>query len=484
MESRVEGSKRKRWKGNLHKTDLPQSVAIISEQWKERKEDGLVIVVEADDLDRNMSEQTDDGQMVGTDIPDVTQVESVMCVNQNNQDVLQVTEDQLTKSELVGNVKVEEDDPDSVLGLHHGNVNIHNVSVTTTSSSGIITIPVVGTLSPCQYSVIGDPDTVVTPISVSLNAVNQGQSQHQQSHPLLTWEEAVSAEILPVRCKDTNAELHKSKFGSGNKGKCIKAGNDWYTPTEFEAICGRGNSKDWKRSIRFGGRTLQTLIDKKFLIPHASSCICSNCVDDATATGPIRPFTPYQRKRKGRSGDGPKGGKLERLTSKDSTTDESSDLGTPGTPGMNSGINPLTQALLKISQPTLPPSNDDAWKTMEDAVEKLVSEGVLLKSMLQEMKARTNQEIETLRSQLNESSQSLQQALHQAQQQTQTVTMSRNLEPQILRIFDSNRIQTYSIEVLDPETFKQLQVTQATGTNAPKVSSAETTVLPPISQLF
>lgn len=107
--------------------------------------------------------------------------------------------------------------------------------------------------------------------------------QGQQSISQLTWEEAVSAPVLPVRCKDTNAELHKAKFGSGNKGKCILDKNEWLTPTEFEAKCGRGNSKDWKRSIRFGGRTLQTLIDKGFLVPHASSCICSNCVDDAAA---------------------------------------------------------------------------------------------------------------------------------------------------------------------------------------------------------
>lgn len=128
---------------------------------------------------------------------------------------------------------------------------------------------------------------------VHVQEVQVQQSQHtsqsnkvqhqQQSISQLTWEEAVSAPVLPVRCKDTNAELHKAKFGSGNKGKCIKAGNDWFTPTEFEALCGRGNSKDWKRSIRFGGRTLQTLIDKGFLVPHASSCICSNCVDDAAA---------------------------------------------------------------------------------------------------------------------------------------------------------------------------------------------------------
>ena len=120
-------------------------------------------------------------------------------------------------------------------------------------------------------------------VQAHVTAHQQAEQQQQQCNSHLTWEEAVSAPVLPVRCKDTNAELHKTKFGSGNKGKCIKHGVEWFTPTEFEALCGRGNSKDWKRSIRFGGRTLQTLIDKGFLIPHASSCICSNCVDDATA---------------------------------------------------------------------------------------------------------------------------------------------------------------------------------------------------------
>jgi hypothetical protein len=57
----------------------------------------------------------------------------------------------------------------------------------------------------------------------------------------------------------------------------------WYTPSEFEALCGRASSKDWKRSIRFGGRSLQTLIDEGILTPHATSCTCSACCDDDTA---------------------------------------------------------------------------------------------------------------------------------------------------------------------------------------------------------
>ncbi|KAL3276270.1 hypothetical protein HHI36_020984 [Cryptolaemus montrouzieri] len=113
-----------------------------------------------------------------------------------------------------------------------------------------------------------------------------------------SWEEAASLPILPVRCKNTSAELHKNRFGSGGRGRCIKSGNQWYTPSEFEAVCGRASSKDWKRSIRFGGRSLQTLIDEGIILPHATSCTCAACCDDESATGPVRLFTPYKRKRR------------------------------------------------------------------------------------------------------------------------------------------------------------------------------------------
>ncbi|KAK9881594.1 hypothetical protein WA026_016464 [Henosepilachna vigintioctopunctata] len=113
-----------------------------------------------------------------------------------------------------------------------------------------------------------------------------------------SWSEAASLPILPVRCKNTSAELHKNRFGSGGRGRCIKSGNQWYTPSEFEAVCGRASSKDWKRSIRFGGRSLQTLIDEGIILPHATSCTCAACCDDESATGPVRLFTPYKRKRR------------------------------------------------------------------------------------------------------------------------------------------------------------------------------------------
>ncbi|KAF7270928.1 deformed epidermal autoregulatory factor 1 isoform X2 [Rhynchophorus ferrugineus] len=113
-----------------------------------------------------------------------------------------------------------------------------------------------------------------------------------------SWSEAANLPILPVRCKNTSAELYKARFGSGGRGRCIKLANSWYTPSEFEALCGRASSKDWKRSIRFGGRSLQTLIDEGIILPHATSCTCAACCDDESATGPVRLFTPYKRKRR------------------------------------------------------------------------------------------------------------------------------------------------------------------------------------------
>ncbi|XP_043262406.1 deformed epidermal autoregulatory factor 1 isoform X1 [Colletes gigas] len=117
---------------------------------------------------------------------------------------------------------------------------------------------------------------------------------------ICSWSESANLAVLPVRCKNTNAELHKSRFGSGARGRCIKLGQDWYTPSEFEALCGRASSKDWKRSIRFGGRSLQTLIDEQILKPHATSCTCAACCDDDSATGPVRLFTPYKRRKRAR----------------------------------------------------------------------------------------------------------------------------------------------------------------------------------------
>ncbi|ESO84869.1 hypothetical protein LOTGIDRAFT_168359 [Lottia gigantea] len=112
------------------------------------------------------------------------------------------------------------------------------------------------------------------------------------------WDESVHQMFLPVRCKNLNGELHKDKFGSGGRGKCIKYDNKWYTPNEFETLAGRASSKDWKRSIRYGGRTLQCVLEDGLLMAHATSCTCASCCDDETVTGPVRLFVPYKRRKK------------------------------------------------------------------------------------------------------------------------------------------------------------------------------------------
>lgn len=42
--------------------------------------------------------------------------------------------------------------------------------------------------------------------------------------------------------------------------KCIKVGDNWYNPIEFEEYGGRGSSKNWKFSIKHDGITLGKLI--------------------------------------------------------------------------------------------------------------------------------------------------------------------------------------------------------------------------------
>ena len=74
---------------------------------------------------------------------------------------------------------------------------------------------------------------------------------------------------------------------------------------------------------RFGGRSLQTLIDENILTPHATSCTCSACCDDDSAAGPIRLFTPYKRRKRKDTSDGGPG----RKKGKDTSGGEESDGG-------------------------------------------------------------------------------------------------------------------------------------------------------------
>ena len=90
----------------------------------------------------------------------------------------------------------------------------------------------------------------------------------------LLFKQLKAMNVLPIRCRTTNAELHKNLLGSGTCGRCICHQGRWYTPRNFEIFCGRSSSKEWKRSIFCGSKKLQDLIEKGVLTPHKLTCRC------------------------------------------------------------------------------------------------------------------------------------------------------------------------------------------------------------------
>ncbi|XP_076038273.1 deformed epidermal autoregulatory factor 1 homolog [Oratosquilla oratoria] len=181
------------------------------------------------------------------------------------------------------------------------------------------------------------------PSITSTGSNNSGSNSSSTQDP--GWREAAKQPILMVRCKNITAELHKNNFGSGSRGKCIRLGKLWFTPTEFEAHCGRSASKDWKRSIRFRGQSLLTLVDEGFLQVHATSCSCAACLDDQAAAGPVRLCQPFKRKRRTLThisiDSAVKG--LKRNVSTDQTTPS-----TPNTPTVTLPMSTLGQLSLTV----------------------------------------------------------------------------------------------------------------------------------------
>ncbi|RZF40878.1 hypothetical protein LSTR_LSTR003388 [Laodelphax striatellus] len=244
--------------------------------------------------------------------------------------------------------------------------------------------------------------------------IQDGPDDSQSNNPTgVSWTEAVNMPILPVRCKNTSADLHKNKFGSGGRGRCIKYGNVWLTPSEFESRCGRGSSKDWKRSIRFGGRSLQTLIDEGILTPHATSCTCAACCDDESAAGPVRLFTPYKRRTKRKYTNDNNGTcKLKRIECRESTEQSNDDESCDSSQGNEISSPVGTQAVIPPPAPTItpdlnPPSPDDFnpgdytsindfFKKLDEMTKKVVKTATTVKRMVEEVKEQWRAEKELL----------------------------------------------------------------------------------------
>ena len=114
-------------------------------------------------------------------------------------------------------------------------------------------------------------------------------------------------DIIQVNCNSYVAELHKKKFGSGGKGRCIRVAAEtsdgatidkWMTPIEFETYCGKGNCRDWKRTLKAGGQQILAILDAGILTCHAVSCSCAVCNQNESLVGPIKPFMRYRRRKK------------------------------------------------------------------------------------------------------------------------------------------------------------------------------------------
>ena len=87
----------------------------------------------------------------------------------------------------------------------------------------------------------------------------------------------VTEEPLEIQCGENAALLYVSKLCQGSKGPCILFQNDWLTPNELQYISGRETAKDWKRSIRYKGKSLKSLIARGLIKVHPPICDCLGC---------------------------------------------------------------------------------------------------------------------------------------------------------------------------------------------------------------
>ena len=90
----------------------------------------------------------------------------------------------------------------------------------------------------------------------------------------------MESEGIEIECGDNAAILYRSKFRANRSAasRCILFGSDFYSPTEFERECGVSHyRKDWKKSMKYKGEALLTLVAEDRLPLHDGLCKCDWC---------------------------------------------------------------------------------------------------------------------------------------------------------------------------------------------------------------
>ncbi|XP_059408383.1 nuclear body protein SP140-like protein isoform X2 [Carassius carassius] len=85
------------------------------------------------------------------------------------------------------------------------------------------------------------------------------------------------APSLPVTCVSLTGTLYKYRFASGSRGKCIRTEERWFTPEEFVKQEPTLTDGLWKKDILCHGKTINFLLQKKFLRIHSLLCECVKC---------------------------------------------------------------------------------------------------------------------------------------------------------------------------------------------------------------
>ncbi|XP_069474334.1 uncharacterized protein [Ambystoma mexicanum] len=74
-----------------------------------------------------------------------------------------------------------------------------------------------------------------------------------------------ASEKFPVACGLVCGELHKSRFATEQRGKCIRTSKKWCTPVEFLNMDNEVDFTSWDTNIRTAGVPLKVLIMKGYL---------------------------------------------------------------------------------------------------------------------------------------------------------------------------------------------------------------------------